>query len=194
MSHAIRLHDGLGQIAVDPAAGILLAYGTTVPAANSVGYAPGCRFIKVDGVTADTVEYINLGTRAASSFAQAGLSGQILVNYIYGDALAIDAGFFVATRSYQIQAISMRPLVAGTDASAVTAVVRKSGSGTAISGGSATHTGTLNLKGTINTVQTVTINSNPANSLVTNGQTLGLNITGTATAARGVVSVLLLPQ
>ena len=68
MSHALRIHDGLGQIAVDPSAGILLAYGATVPAAATVGYAPGCRFIKTDGTNLITTSYVNVGTKASASF------------------------------------------------------------------------------------------------------------------------------
>jgi len=68
MSHAIKLHDGLGQIAVDPADGILLAYGSTVPADATVGYAPGCQFIKTDGTSNLTYNYVNVGTKASANF------------------------------------------------------------------------------------------------------------------------------
>lgn len=68
MSHALRIHDGKGEISVDPAHGILEAYGTTVPADASVGYAPGCHFIHVDGAGEADLLYVNLGTKASSNF------------------------------------------------------------------------------------------------------------------------------
>lgn len=71
MSHALNIHDGLGIIARDPALGILHAYGSTVPAAATEGYAPGCLFIKTNGTTYANVAYINVGTKASSSFVVA---------------------------------------------------------------------------------------------------------------------------
>lgn len=72
MSHAIRVHDGLGQIAVDPALGILIAYGSTVPTDASVGYAPGCKFIKTNGTSLATTTYVNVGTKASCTFVTDG--------------------------------------------------------------------------------------------------------------------------
>lgn len=193
MSHAIRLHDGLGQIAVDPALGILLAYGSTVPAAATVGYAPGCRFIKTNGTTLATIDYVNVGTRASSNFVVAGLSGMVAATCLYGEATPLDAAFFVADRAYQIQSIIARPLVVGSDAGAVTAEIRKAPSGTAAASGTLVHSGTINLKGTINTNQALTLSATPATILLASGDALALDVTGTTTAARGIVSVLLLP-
>ncbi len=48
--------------------GILIAYGTTVPADASVGYAPGCLFIHVDGSGYAAVLYCNVGTKASADF------------------------------------------------------------------------------------------------------------------------------
>lgn len=72
MSRAINIHDGLGQIAKDPALGILLAYGSTVPTDASVGYAPGCKFIKTNGTSLSTTTYVNVGTKASSAFVTDG--------------------------------------------------------------------------------------------------------------------------
>jgi hypothetical protein len=47
--------------------GVLLCYGTTMPADASTGYAPGCLFIHVDG-TAGNCLYCNEGTAASSDF------------------------------------------------------------------------------------------------------------------------------
>lgn len=68
MSHGLNIHDGTGIIARDPAAGILLAYGDTVPADNTIGYAPGCLFQQTDGASEATYLYVNVGTKALSNF------------------------------------------------------------------------------------------------------------------------------
>jgi hypothetical protein len=73
MSHALNIHDGLGNIARDPAIGILMAYGSTVPPNGRPGYAPGCLFIKTNGTSASTVEFVNLGTKASAAFVSSGL-------------------------------------------------------------------------------------------------------------------------
>jgi hypothetical protein len=42
--------------------------GATVPTDATVGYAPGCLFIKTDGTTLDNTIYINVGTKASCNF------------------------------------------------------------------------------------------------------------------------------
>ena len=192
MSHALRIHDGLGNIAEDPSLGVLFAYGSTVPTAANT-YAPGCLFIKTNGTTAATVSYVNVGTKASPSFVQVGLSGAVSVSFVYGEALALDAAFFVASRAYQVQSIIARPLVVGSDASAVTATINKAPSGTATASGTALHSGSIDLKGTINTNQVLTLSTTPATILLAAGDALAFDVTGVLTAARGTVSVLLLP-
>jgi hypothetical protein len=48
--------------------GILLAYGTTVPADNATGYAPSCVFLHVDGESASDLVFVNEGTATAANF------------------------------------------------------------------------------------------------------------------------------
>ena len=48
--------------------GILLAYGTTVPADNATGYSPGCIFIHVDGSSASDLVFVNEGTKLLANF------------------------------------------------------------------------------------------------------------------------------
>ena len=192
MSHALNIHDGLGIIARDPGLGILLAYGSTVPGAVP-GYAPGCEFLKTNGTTIGTVRYINTGTKASASFQLAGLTGAVSVNFVYGEAVPLDAPFFIADRAYTVRSVMCRPLVAGTDAGAVTAIVRRTSSGTAVASGSGLHFGAIDLKGTIEVNQVLTIAA-AANIAVPSGAAIGLDVTGVTTAARGVVSVLLIPQ
>jgi hypothetical protein len=193
MSKRLSIHDGLGVIAEDPSLGILLAYGSTVPAAAPVGYAPGCRFLKTNGTTVATVSYVNVGTRASSNFVTEGLTGAYSVSFVYGEATAIDAAFFVASRAFQVQSIIARPLVVGSDAGAVTAQIRKAPSGTAAASGTVLHSSTIDLKGTINTNQALTLSATASDILLASGDSLCFDVTGVLTAARGVVSVLLLP-
>lgn len=92
MSHAINLHDGTGVAITDPGLGILLAYGSTVPASASVGYAPGCKFIKTNGTSIATTTYVNVGTKASSSFTQEGgqsSSATIGIGYTTGAGAAV---------------------------------------------------------------------------------------------------------
>lgn len=192
MSHGLNIHDGTGIIAKDPGLGILLAYGSTVPGAVA-GYAPGCQFLKTNGTSIGTVTYVNVGTKASASFVTIGLAAAVPVSFIYGEATPLDQPFFVADRAYVVQSIVARILVVGSDAGAVTGQVRKVANGTALASGTALHSGSIDLKGTANTNQSLTLAAAPATSLSANAA-IGLDVTGTTTAARGVISMLLLPQ
>lgn len=108
-------------------------------------------------------------------------------------AASTDAPAFVATRAYRVHSIIARPLVAGTDGGAVTAVVKKAPSGTAIASGTAVNSGTINLKGTADTNQTITVATNGTANLDA-GDALGLDFTGTLTSAIGFVTVMLAPR
>lgn len=67
MSHAVNIHDGTGHISKAPNVGILDAFGTTVPADATVGYATGCTFRHTDGGDSTSL-YINEGTSTSSTF------------------------------------------------------------------------------------------------------------------------------
>jgi hypothetical protein len=84
--------------------------------------------------------------------------------------------------------------VAGTDGGAVTAVIRKVPSGTAIGSGTALHSGTLNLKGTADTKQTLTLSTNPDDLVLVEGDSLAIDFTGVLTSATGNVSVGMNPR
>ncbi len=190
MSKHLNIHDGTGIIAKDPGQGILLAYGSTVPPANTVGYAFGCKFLKTNGTTIGTGEYINIGTKAASNFVQAGQNGLVVASMLW-DANVVDRVFFTAPSNMAFTIISVvaRVVVAGTDAGAVTAQIRRPASGTAITSGAGVHSGTINLKGTVDTNQTMTLTS----PNLTAGQSLAFDVTGTPTSAVGSVSVFMVP-
>ncbi len=183
MSHALNLHDGTGTIARDPAKGILLQYGDTVPAANAVGYAPGCRFFKTNATTIGVTEYVNIGTKSAANFVQAGTASLIQASIVY-DATITDRTFFTADRALTVLSITGRVAVAGTGG-ACTATIRRVSSGTALASGTAIHTGTYNLVGTVDANQSLTLSS----PLVTSGQSLAFDVTGTATSAVGSLTV-----
>lgn len=90
-----------------------------------------------------------------------------------------------ATRSTVIDGIVGRPFVAGTGGAA-TAAVWIAPSGTAPISGTAAHSGTFNLVGTIHTDQTLTL----TNVNVPAGSSVWIVYTGTATSAIGAVSVV----
>lgn len=115
------------------------------------------------------------------------------VSFVYGEATPIDAPFFVATRTMRVAAITARPLVVGSDAGAVTAVIKKAASGTAIASGTALHSSSINLKGTANANQALTLSTTDSDLQIAAGTCIGIDVTGTTTDARGVVTVELLP-
>ena len=102
-------------------------------------------------------------------------------------ALATDAPFFVADRAYTILSIVGRVEVAGADIGGVTGVVVKAASGTALTSGTALHSGSFNLKGAAATNQTLTL----TNTILAAGDALALDLTGVSTAAVGAITVLL---
>lgn len=117
----------------------------------------------------------------------------VLLNYVYGEATPLDNAFFVAHRAYRVHKISVRPLVVGSDAGAVTTTVKKAPSGTAIASGTVLHSSSADLKGTINTNQALTLSATTADLNIAAGDAIGMDTTGTMTAARGVVSLELIP-
>lgn len=116
--------------------------------------------------------------------------GSIPVSFFY-EATVADSSFFVADRAYRVKSIVGCVEVVGTDAGAVTAVIRKAPSATDIAAGTALHSGTFNLKGTVDTNQTLTLSTTDADLSIASGDRIGFDLTGVPTAARGFVTVLL---
>ena len=118
-------------------------------------------------------------------------------SFIFADgqylASSVDLVFFVANRAMRVNTIVARVTVAGTDAGAVTAILRKVPNGTAIASGTALHSGTVNLKGTADTNQSMTISTTAADMILSAGDALALDLTGVLTLATGVVSVGMSP-
>jgi hypothetical protein len=117
----------------------------------------------------------------------------VVVSFVYGEALALDLAFFVAARAYRVHKIIFRPLVVGSDGSAVSATLRKAPSGTAVASGTLLNAGSADLKGTINTNQVLGLTTTTADLNIAAGDAIGMDVTGVLTAARGVVSVELIP-
>ena len=89
-----------------------------------------------------------------------------------------------------VSSVIYTPTVVGSDAGAVSAVVRKATGTTAIASGTTLHaSGSFDLKGTINTDQTAVLATSAATLTFAPGDRLVLDVTGTTTAATGIVTV-----
>lgn len=131
---------------------------------------------------------------AASSFTGVKTDDTVThASFVYA-ATSTDDVVFIATRAMRVKAIRVRPYVAGTDAGAVTVTVRKVPSGTAIASGTALHTGPGNLKGTADTVQSLTLSATAADLELAAGDAIAIDFTGVLTSARGVITVGLAPR
>ena len=120
-------------------------------------------------------------------------AGQFLHKNFSYNAASVDAVFMVATRAMRVDVIIGRVTVAGTDAGAVTAVLRKVPSGTAITAGTALNSGTFNLKGTADTNQSFTLSTTATDLLLAAGDAVAVDFTGVLTSATGVFTIALSP-
>ncbi|MES2958462.1 MAG: hypothetical protein V4792_09750 [Pseudomonadota bacterium] len=120
-------------------------------------------------------------------------AGEFVTINVEYNAASVDKTSFVASRSYVVKSIIGRPTVIGSDGSAVTAIVKQAPSGTAITSGTALHSSTYNLKGTANTNQALTLSTTPTDLLIAAGSCIGVDFTGTLTAATGVITITLCP-
>jgi len=120
-----------------------------------------------------------------------GEGGFIPVTLNYIDT-TVDCTMFTADRPYVVKAIRGRVDVAGTGG-ACTATIRKVPSGTALTSGTALHTGSFNLVGTAAAQQALTLSTTPSDLLLAAGDSICYDLTGTATSAVGAISVTLNP-
>jgi hypothetical protein len=109
------------------------------------------------------------------------------------NASSVDEVFFVANAPYCVVGAKARVTAAGTDGSAVTGAIKHAGDGTAISGGTAIHSGTFDLKGTANTAQALTLSTTSSDLKLAAGEGLGIDFAGTLTTATGIATVDLRP-
>lgn len=110
------------------------------------------------------------------------------------NASSVDKSSFVADRPYRVKGIRARVTAAGTDAGAVTGAIKKAPSGTAIASGTALHSGTINLKGTADTNQAITLSTTSTDLDIAAGDAIGMDFTGVLTTATGVATVFLAPS
>lgn len=150
-----------------------------------------------DGKVSSTVAGIKAGVVLSAPVAASNPAGILLqplaesqANFAY-PATPVDAVFFTAQRAMRVRAITLRPTVG---ASGATAVIRKVPSGTAIGSGTALHSGTLDLNGTANTNQSATLSTTSTDLLLAAGDSLAIDVSGTTTNATGVVGVKLEDQ
>lgn len=122
-----------------------------------------------------------------------GGEGEFVMLEFYYTATSVDQTMFTASRQYVIKSVIGRPDVIGSDAGAVTAVVKIAPSATAIASGVAVHSGTYNLKGTAHTNQVLALSTTPADLILPAGSSIGVDFTGVLTAAVGALSVTLCP-
>jgi len=117
-------------------------------------------------------------------------AGVIPVSHYWTPDSADDTFFVAAGRAFRVVGIVACIEVAGTDESAVTATIKKAASGTDIASGTALHSSTIDLKGTVNTNQSLTLSTDLD---IPSGTRIGIDFSGTLSAARGCVTVLLVP-
>ena len=139
---------------------------------------------------------VNLQQNSDGSMGLQGVdfgSGAFVSTSFAYSATSVDAPFFIAPRSLRVKSITLRVEVAGTDAGAVSAIVRKAASGTAIAAGVALHSGSADLKGTAATNQVLALSATDADQTIPAGTCVGIDVTGVLTTAAGVVTVTFCP-
>lgn len=103
--------------------------------------------------------------------------------------LARSVTFFVADGPVIVRSIKVRVDIAATNASAVTAVVRKVPAGTVLTAGTIIHAGTANLKGTAHSVAQLALTATATDWTLAENDALVFHLTGISTAAQGCVTV-----
>lgn len=94
--------------------------------------------------------------------------------------------FFTAKRPMQLVAVNERHSTAGSDGGAVTAMVKKVPSGTAVGSGTDMLSAGISLKGTADTNAAGTLHGTTANLQLAAGDSLAVALTGTPTSLAGV--------
>lgn len=120
-----------------------------------------------------------------------GSGGFIPVQYWY-NVPAANTTIYTADRTMIVKGLRGRVDVLGTGG-ACTYQIRKAVSGTIGTSGVLLHSGTFNLVGTINTVQTLTLTATAADLILAAGDSVYLHLTGTATSAIGAITVTMSP-
>jgi hypothetical protein len=126
---------------------------------------------------------------SSGALTSGSVEGRIITVDLRWDPNSADQVDWVAPRAGRVLSIVARVEVAGTDGGAVTGVVKKAASATDIASGTALHSGSIDLKGSVDTNQTLTLSATSSALDIAAGTAIGLDFTGTLTAARGVATV-----
>lgn len=177
-------------VTITPGTSGSVRYWSSGPTSTAPSMAYGS--VNVALLTGSTLYMEAIGVNGTYTGAATGSGSPLAVSVTY-NASSVDLTFYVASRAMLVTGITGRPTVAGTDAGAVTAIVRKVPDATAIGSGTALHSGSYNLKGTASTNQTLTLSTTGSDLLLAAGDALALDVTGTLTSATGTVTVSLLP-
>lgn len=150
---------------------------------NEVSYFPGTykNFV-------GWVHRVVSATEVEIELCPAGGPPLVAVNIVYSSP--VDQVNFVAERAYRVIGIVGRPTASAAGA---TVAVKKAPSGTAIASGTALHSGNYTLDGTAHTNQTLTLSTTTGDLDIADGDSIGIDCTGTTTSATGVITVLLVP-
>lgn len=102
----------------------------------------------------------------------------------------VDQVIYVATRECTVQSVRAIPVVAGTDGSAVTCtVMRCQGTEAPSAGDDLLGATKIDLKGTVDTLQSPALTATTANLTLAAGNRLAIDVTGTPTAVVCFVQV-----
>ncbi|NBW07805.1 MAG: hypothetical protein EBR82_07240 [Caulobacteraceae bacterium] len=106
------------------------------------------------------------------------------------NAGVVDQTIWISDGAYEVISATEIHSTAGTDGGAVTLDIDKDTGTQAPTVGASVLSSTFNLKGTANTLQTISASTTPANAFIAAGDRISINITGVTTSVAGVVVVL----
>lgn len=126
---------------------------------------------------------VAIGARGAEKF----IGNTVLIPFVVlaGAAAADYDGVLPIPFAWKLVSVTERHQVVGSDAGAVTVMVKKVPSGTAKASGTDMLSAGLDMKSTANTNQSGAIHATAANITGAAGDGIGLVLTGTATAVDG---------
>jgi hypothetical protein len=150
---------------------------------NVPSYGPASAGIRVDGTSLELKVNPDGTERVFSGDYQYVITETVL-------AASVDNTIFTANEDYQVTGVVYTPTIAGTGGAA-TFVVRKCTGTQLPSAGTAVHSGTANMVGTINTPQTLTLSTTTSELQLTSGDRLAVDFTGTMTSVVGRLTVFL---
>lgn len=81
--------------------------GSTIPTTGSVGYNPGCLFIKSDVALGQSIQWVNMGTAASCLF--------VPVGNVYGYGIALAEGPITSAGGDTTEVITRSGLISATD-------------------------------------------------------------------------------